>query len=72
MNRMAKLWPRERFAGLHNSPETFILGDLPLHRNNCCGHAMALFQRLRRQPCPDNEPVGGRLARSDAQLEWII
>ena len=72
MHRMAKLWPRERLAGLYNRPEAFILGDLPQHRNNRRGHAMVLFQRPGRQARPDHEAVGRRFARSNAQLEGIV
>ena len=69
MHRMAKLRPGERGALLHDGGELGVRRHFPRHLHRGRRHAVADLERLGRQPRPDDEAVGRRIARGDAERE---
>jgi len=57
---------RRRGAFLHDILKPRIARDLPLHVDDVHRHAAAV-QRLRRQTRPQDDAIGQRVARGDAE-----
>jgi hypothetical protein len=57
---------------LHDPPERHVFGDLPSHTERLAGHATIWIERLRSQPRPQDNAIGQRVTRGNAQLERLV
>ena len=71
MDAMGKLGPGQLLALGDDRAEAFVARDLPGDRHRRHRHAAMLVERIGREPGPDHEAVGRRIARGDAEAERI-
>ena len=55
----------------HDVFHRVVGSNFPIHFDNLVGHAAA-FDRLGREPGPEHEPIGRRVARADAHLNGSL
>ena len=61
-----------RLVSAYDGPEALVSSDLPFDFHRLARHAESKLERPRRKPRPDDKPVAGRLARSNAELKGVI
>jgi hypothetical protein len=73
VHRVAAGRQRGRHAAPYHPAEAFVGRELPLHHDRTVRHAAeaVLGQRGGRQPGPEHEAVGLRIARGHAESEGI-
>jgi hypothetical protein len=68
MDAVAERLGGEHRAAVHDPPQLRVLGDDPLHGDLLAGDPAAV-EGVRREPRPQDHPIGQRVARGDAQGE---
>jgi hypothetical protein len=71
VDRVRERRPRGRPAAVHQPPHAGILGQLPAHLDGPRLHPAVGDERLRREPGPEHDAVGRRIARGDAERERV-
>jgi len=62
---------RDRLSGANDLLHRRIGSDFPRHLDRQHGHAATKCERFGREPCPEHEPVGRRIARRYAERKRV-
>ena len=71
MHRVGLGGPGEDGAGAHDPPQAWVGRDLPVDRHRPGRHPAIGQQRLGRQPGPQHDPAGRRVAGGDPEGERV-